>query len=69
MANLDHLTMEDRKLIKELVRQLQVGEWSGSIQDIAEKFEITRFDVMGISADLLYRGEIDAPYRRATRKS
>lgn len=68
MANLNHLTMEDRKLIKELVRQLQVGEWSGSIQDIAEKFEITRFDVMGISADLLYRGTLDATYQPAARK-
>ena len=68
MANLSHLTMEDRKLIKELVRQLQVGEWSGSIQDIAEKFEITRFDVMGISADLLYRGTLDAAHIFSARK-
>jgi len=68
MANLDHLTMEDRKLIKELVRQLQVGEWSGSIKDIAEKFEITRFDVIGISADLLYRGALDAAHIFSARK-
>lgn len=69
MAELDHLTMEDRKNIRELARQVQTGEWSGTIKDIAEKFEISRFDVMGISGDLQYRGEIDAPYRRATRKS
>lgn len=64
MASLDHLTMEDRKNIRELARQVQTGEWQATIKDIAEKFDISRFDVMGISGDLQYRGEINAPYRR-----
>ena len=55
MTILSHLTVGDRKLIRELVRQIQIGEWSGSIKDIAEKFEMTEFDVMVISADLLYQ--------------
>ena len=67
MSSLDHLTMEDRKNIRELARQVQTGEWNGSIKDIAEKFDINRFDVMGISGDLLYRGEISAPYKRRAR--
>ena len=64
MASLDPLTMEDRKNIRELARQVQTGEWQATIKDIAEQFDISRFDVMGISGDLQYRGEINAPYRR-----
>ena len=67
MTILSRLTVGDRKLIRELVRQIQIGEWSGSINDIAQKFEITRFDVMGICADFLYQGENNATHRRRAR--